>query len=443
MNWRAFAALLALVAGLALVTGLLMLVRRPSTATFFLTGDTEGLLVPCGCRTTPSGGLARRATLLEQLRKDPEAGLVIPVEMAHGFADRGPGRDLLNRAMGAFFRERDCRVGVGSYDLAPGLATLRGWAPGVRLYGAGIEGLEAYEDLALGGWGVGPFGARGQVLRVLFLSETAPGGAALPPPLATFRRLRAVPGADAWVVFGNLSPETVAALVKEAPDLLAVVACWHNSVTSLPQRAGATWLVFNGDKGRRYTALTVGRIAGSWSVWPRGGFLGPEVASLPEAQRGAESVLARVAALNRAALERQSAAAGPRPYAGTSSCRPCHAEAHRLWSLSRHARATADLAIDHQESNPDCLACHATGTGRPGGYPGAPGGPDLAGVGCEACHGPAAGHPPAPVPRGDATAEACGGCHTGRDSPSFDAAGYWQLIRHPAGAAPAPAATGR
>ena len=84
--------------------------------------------------------------------------------------------------------------------------------------------------------------------------------------------------------------------------------------------------------------------------------------------------------------------------------------------------------MDHQEENPDCLPCHATAMGKPGGFPQK--GVDLSGVQCESCHGPGEGHPPGKMLVQKPSPETCGPCHTRRDSPMFNAEGFWQLIRH-------------
>ena len=429
MNWKAFFGFIALVVLFVAGVGLLMFLRRPSAMTFFFTADTQGYLVPCGCKVIPAGGLARRATVLDALRKSDGGERVVPVEVTHGFADRGPGRALLNEEMGRFFAREGYLVGLGSYDLLLGIPALREAAPGVPLYLAGEKGLPGSKEFRLGGWGWGPIGDQGARLRVIFLAETAPGGVSIGDPLEAYRREVAEHPSERTIVVGQLSPKTLTELFKMQPPPLLVVAQWQTDVTSMPQAVGPSWVLFMGDRGRRSATARIQWTGKEFNVLPTIRYLGPEVASVPAVEREVAQVLDQVAAVNKAALAKLSHPAAPgRAYVGSAGCKTCHAEAHKTWSLSSHARATADLAIDHQQQNPACLQCHATALGEPGGYPQAS--VDLAGVGCEACHGPGEGHPGRAMEMQPAGPQACGACHTPRDSPLFDAAGYWKLIQH-------------
>ena len=114
-------------------------------------------------------------------------------------------------------------------------------------------------------------------------------------------------------------------------------------------------------------------------------------------------------------------------YAGPDSCTPCHELQHRFQAGRRHARAMASLTGD-SVNDPVCLRCHATGYGYAGGYGPGGGPPSLAGVTCEACHGPCGDH----VATGARTAaamadcppcllgKACLPCHTAERDPDFD-----------------------
>ncbi len=116
---------------------------------------------------------------------------------------------------------------------------------------------------------------------------------------------------------------------------------------------------------------------------------------------------------------------GPSPqYAGSSACRECHATVHQAESQTRHSLALETLKQIHQEKNPNCLPCHTVGYGLPTGFVSELATPQLAGVQCENCHGPAANHAAnerdlTVRPRRDIAAQVCGGCHNGSHQPTF------------------------
>lgn len=430
MKRAAFLGFLILVLVLVLALTAIQHARGPEAVNFFFTGDTQGFLVPCGCKTVPAGGLARRAAALASFEDGCVPEPVVPVEIAHGFSDRGPGREQLNAAMGAFFKRTGTLAGVGSYDLLLGPEALRLAAPGVETFLSGREGWKSSKEFILGGWSFGPFHRGGKRLKLVFLSQSAPGGVPLADPLMVLaRELREHP-ADGVVVTGQLAPETVAAILKVEPAVLLVAAQWGTTVTSQPQEAGSgRWLMYLGDRGRRMATARVAYSSGTWQILPQVRYLGPDTPSAPAVESEVAAVLKEVDATNARSLE--SLAVAPTPestYLGAEACARCHAEAYQKWGLSPHARATKDLAIDHQERNPDCLVCHATGLGKPGGYPREA--VALAGVQCEACHGPGQGHPPRKLVVASPSADTCGVCHTPRDSPMFGAEGYWKMVEH-------------
>lgn len=72
---------------------------------------------------------------------------------------------------------------------------------------------------------------------------------------------------------------------------------------------------------------------------------------------------------------------------GRSACRRCHLREFRSWERTPHANALETLP-EESRSDANCVKCHVTGYGEAGGFTSMADTPELANVGCEACHGP-------------------------------------------------------
>lgn len=121
-------------------------------------------------------------------------------------------------------------------------------------------------------------------------------------------------------------------------------------------------------------------------------------------------------------------------YAGSDTCRACHPDEFAQWVGTPHATAWASLLKDHRERDQECVSCHATGVGLPGGLLAAS---DIAGlrdVQCESCHGPSKEHaavPPSQRPPSPKDATMCLTCHDGkRDEGRFDFKAYLPKVVH-------------
>jgi hypothetical protein len=122
---------------------------------------------------------------------------------------------------------------------------------------------------------------------------------------------------------------------------------------------------------------------------------------------------------------------GEPSYVGSSTCASCHAAAHAWWQKTPHGRAYSTLVERHKEYSLDCVGCHVTGYGKPGGatvtwnLDGA-----LVNVGCEQCHGPGKAHVDAPLDRKretisrDTPERVCVGCHNEEHSDTFEYGAY-------------------
>jgi len=203
---------------------------------------------------------------------------------------------------------------------------------------------------------------------------------------------------------------------------------------------GALPVFFAGDRGRNlgFVAVMSAGGAGSSVVESRLIHLDRSVADDPataerlEAFRNEESVKQRALQVSKV-LTRDGAGRGVvERYLGIDICWRCHANLMPGFMASRHFRAFETLRQRGEAANPACLACHTTGYGRRTGYdPVAEkeGAPQLAGVQCEACHGPGTLHKRDGSYVKEAR-ESCRACHTSKWSPDFDLGTYWRRAQH-------------
>lgn len=89
-------------------------------------------------------------------------------------------------------------------------------------------------------------------------------------------------------------------------------------------------------------------------------------------------------------------------FIGSKNCKKCHIKQYKSWEQTKmgsayeslkpgvdvEAKATMGLNADEDYTqNAECVACHVTGHGKEGGFTSEADTPELAGVGCEMCHG--------------------------------------------------------
>jgi 2',3'-cyclic-nucleotide 2'-phosphodiesterase (5'-nucleotidase family) len=120
-----------------------------------------------------------------------------------------------------------------------------------------------------------------------------------------------------------------------------------------------------------------------------------------------------------------------KPYATSEACKSCHEQAYETWKKSRHATAFASLEKRSQSFDPECIACHTTGSMTRGGFTDAKSTPELINVQCESCHGPGAAHIAKPAKGFGSTGEDnCRSCHTEAYNPDFDYDALWKIVAH-------------
>jgi len=91
-------------------------------------------------------------------------------------------------------------------------------------------------------------------------------------------------------------------------------------------------------------------------------------------------------------------------YVGAKKCKACHMKQYKAWKKTKMSNSfemlKAGVKVEEKKragledkdytKDPDCLRCHTTGYGKPGGFKSFEETPKLINVQCEACHGPGA-----------------------------------------------------
>lgn len=436
------------------------------------TGSVRGEVEVCGCPTTPYGGFERRGVLFDQLRA--HAVPVFTADSGEMLVKGLTARDEVDRKLRAeVILDLARTTGLDAWaasplDLPPGGAAFLGeqgalsanWLPAE---GAPLAPVRIVER---------------DGMRVGFV-----GVSDLPGDDDAAAVVRAVSGAmkepvDVWLALSNASEAVNVAVAEGVPALGAVLATQGEEYDEPKETKGAP--IFEAAARGRYVSvlhLTLGTESRSMELKSEG--LWKDVANA----RGRVAAAGEGAALLRAELERDAARlpevtagrnvavfesipldgsyepkgtgsavslrmAGFRDsvlasaakstakvapgggYATGSSCARCHADRVASWGFDSHARAMASLVKRSEQGNPECVACHSTGFGQPGGFA------ELSreklesfrDVQCEACHGPMAGHNGAGK-AGEAIREAtCRGCHDEANSPGFDYQTYLSRI---------------
>ena len=130
---------------------------------------------------------------------------------------------------------------------------------------------------------------------------------------------------------------------------------------------------------------------------------------------------------------------------GRSGCRRCHLQEYRAWERTPHANALETLP-EESRTDANCVKCHTTGYGQPTGFTNIADTPDLAGIGCEGCHGPGSLYKEKEVMESRDAAVAAGlripneqtclGCHNS-ESPTFPGSFNYEEMKaagvHPTG----------
>lgn len=420
----------------------------------------EGEFEPCGCPERPLGGIARRAAMVERARAE---GPVVVAEVGpslHPLAEvvQGPVSEEQRRSKAALIVSEWQASGVDAVAL--GAAD---WKLGAEFV---FRQMAAHQTPVLAANltcdGLAPFPGHRVVerdgLSIGFVGATVGPveGCDVSDMGEALRRARAqMPDVDVAIALvpNTTKADTLNAVLGKPPLDVDLLIDAHGRYTgNRPDLVGDIPAVGAGAEGKHvgFVAFSANGATGDWIVQSEGvevpisnrSFrvwsealdvaLPEQPASAARVQAAKERIQQQLGADPRRFVPR--IVPEPSPFAGGESCVSCHAEQHRQWSRTGHARAWNALVEVDRAFDDDCWGCHVTGHAAAGGPTDAPTSGPFRDVQCEACHGPSREHAQAPAdvaPSGQPTLETCVACHDGvRDGGRFDAKTYLPKVVH-------------
>lgn len=262
------------------------------------------------------------------------------------------------------------------------------------------------------------------------------------PAVAVRKMAAAVRGkSDFLIVLSGLGLEHDRDLARQVPGINLIISARADRLLEKPIMENGTAIVQAYNRGQYLGGVDIERTGAGFSVDSRLIALKPGIGEEKDIADMGNAFKAQVSAMNQQAFfkgqrEQAGAAGGGAAYVGGDGCVQCHVPQHEKWQVTPHSRAYQTLVQKGSQYAVECLVCHTTGYGEPGGYsPLQKERSVMINVQCEACHGPASRHEGAK--RGvmrNGGRQVCIGCHTEKNSPHFDYDAYLPLVECPVGA---------
>ena len=413
----------------------------PGTLTILFSADNQGVLSSCGCASSPSGGLAKRQTAIDDARRKRSATIL--VDAGDMFSDRPNPVKTKYLAM-AIERAKYDAIALGECELSLGADQLKSLRQqyNLPLVSANVRD-EKGEFLVpphvirqVGGLKVGIFAVIADKPLAAAAKDRRAGLKIEPPLEAARREVRDLAGCDVIVALSHQPVEDTRTLAAGVPGIQVVVSGHDEMVFRKPLQVGDTVVVGTGPVGRLLGVLS----------WRRGDDGHPVLAQdlmglsakVDDTKWVMDLYWAYVKEAKAEPVPEWEFAATPAVYEPAEHCGACHAGEYLQWTSTGHAHAYDTLVKAKRQDDPECILCHTMGYGREGGFISPEKTPGLAHVTCQACHPvtsahglPGAKKGPAPEARASMSSRICLPCHGLIESPNFDYQVYKPKIEHP------------
>jgi Cytochrome c554 and c-prime len=400
-----------------------------------VSGDTAGWIVPCGCTSNQSGGLLRRGSYVQSVRREADV-LLLDAGGAPG------GTAAYQREKFSAILQGEMAMGIAAHNLggpeaALGADYLRRLAQDESAPFVSANLRDRQGDLVTAPSRlIERNGRRFLVIGVLSRRYAAGGVTIDEPREAILRALSSAGAHDSVIILAYLPEDELRQVAAALPEADLIMGGPTGQSIS-PTSAGPAWIASATNKGKFLVHMQGTFSSNRFSWTGQVVEMDRQWSDEPQQQENYQRYLEKLARLdfpaNETGLATPLPADLPKDYrlAGDHACAQCHSQDAALASETGHAHAWQTLAERKAQADPSCQQCHTTGYGLPGGFQSMARTPEAVGVRCESCHGPALAHSRRPEVRTPfAAADQCRRCHDHENSPAFDFATYWPRIKH-------------
>jgi hypothetical protein len=411
--------------------------------TLLFSADNQGVLSSCGCPTNPSGGFAKRQTIVDKFRRvRPD---VLVVDAGDMFPDR-PNPMKVKYLAVALGRAKYDAVAAGDQEFGLGVALMQALAGEHKLPlicanvcdEAGKPVFPPHVIREAGGRRIGIFAVIADQAYGTPPREWRKGLKVEPPIEAAKREVRDLAGCDLIVALSHQPMSATQELAKSVPGIHVVVSGHDDAVLRKPLSAGGALIVGTGPVGRIIGCLTFSRAADGTPATAME-LIGLSERTVRDIPWVMDLYWEYVKKAKGEPPPDWALGVQPPVYEGAEDCAKCHEKEYKQWQGTRHASAYASIKRKGKQDDPECILCHTMGYGREGGFWSIAETPDLGRITCQACHPVAANHHDKNIatnPR-EIDSRVCIHCHSLVESPDFDFATYKPKIVH------GPRATGK
>lgn len=362
--------------------------QTASAVTIVHTNDVLGELEPCGCRTNPLGGMARKANLLKHTEDKEiiqlDAGdLLFPsIDIPEALKKQSMLQaQYLLKAMDQTHHDA---VVPGEKDFALGVASFQKLARGtkVKFIAANLKAksgkkfLEPHlllkrKDEKGKTVTVAVIGLVGESLK---WPKELKASSAIAAAKAEVKALRSK--ADYVVALTHEGFEQDEALAKAVPEIDLIVGAHTQSFLQAPPVVNHALIVQSSFRNQYVGLVSLSHPIKVDNYKLVG--LDPSYDSPAQAPSAMDDLVKEfktsIAELNtREEAESQRELTSSSNSSGTKyhtfpRCAECHLKQFDFWRKTPHARALESLIAAKQAQNKDCLSCHTVGLGDPQGF---------------------------------------------------------------------------